>query len=169
MKRIEDEFIEILNQYQGILHKVNLIYFKNEVDRQDNFQEIIYQLWKSFPYLKNKNNIGSWIYAISINTSLKRIRSKTRIEFHEKMPDIKDNNEDIIDKISQNENLQRLINALQDLNDLDKSLMFLYLEDKSYEEIANILGISKSNVGTKINRIKNHLKTKFKSVYYGNK
>ena len=70
MKSLKEEFLEILLNYQGILHKVSLVYFKNKSDREDNIQEIIYQLWKSFPTIKNHNSIGSWIYAVSINISL---------------------------------------------------------------------------------------------------
>ena len=77
MKSLKQEFLEILSNYQGILHKVNIIYFRNTSDREDNFQEIIFQLWKSFPGLKNKNSIGSWIYAVSINTSISKIKKES--------------------------------------------------------------------------------------------
>jgi DNA-directed RNA polymerase specialized sigma24 family protein len=83
MKSTKDEFLEILSNYQGILHKVSFVYFKNKPDREDNLQEIIYQLWKSFPSLKNQNSIGSWIYAVSINTSISRIKKVSRIEYRE--------------------------------------------------------------------------------------
>ena len=81
MKSSKEEFLEILSNYQGILHKVNLIYFSNKSDREDNLQEIIYQLWKSFPGLQNKNSIGSWIYAVSINTSISKLKKKSRIVY----------------------------------------------------------------------------------------
>ena len=87
MKILEKEFLEIISNYQGILHKVNLIYFRNEAERKDNFQEIIYQLWKSYPKLQNKNSIGSWIYAVSINTSISRIKRNARIEYHDSLPE----------------------------------------------------------------------------------
>ena len=82
MKSLKDEFLEILSNYQGILHKVNLVYFRNQADREDNFQEITYQLWKSYPSLQNKSSIGSWIYAVSINTSISRLKKKSRIEYY---------------------------------------------------------------------------------------
>jgi len=87
MKSLKEEFLEILSNYQGILHKVNLIYFRNKADREDNFQEIMYQLWKSFPGLQNRNSIGSWIYAVSINTSISRLKKEARIEYREKLPE----------------------------------------------------------------------------------
>lgn len=165
---MEEEFIEILSQYQGILHKVNLIYFKNSIDRQDNFQEIVYQLWKSFPNVKNKKSIGSWIYAISISTAISTLRKKSKIEIHDNLPEIRDL-DNHFDKLINNDNLRLLIEAIQSLNEIDKSIMFLYLEDKSHEEISEILGISKTNVGTKINRIRIFLKNKFNTQNHGNK
>lgn len=161
MKSVKDEFLEILSNYQGILHKVCLVYFKNKPDREDNFQEIIYQLWKSFPSLKNHNSIGSWIYAVSINTSISRIKKVSRIEYRETIPELQDN-ANVIDEMSMNESLQLLLNAIYNLDEVDKSIMLLYLEEKSYDEIAEIIGISKSNVGVRINRAKEFLKQNLK-------
>ena len=157
MKSLKEEFLEILSNYQGILHKVNLIYFRNKPDREDNFQEIIYQLWRSFPKLQNKNSIGSWIYKVSINTSISRLKKDSRIEYREKLPESIDKF-DLIEELSFNETSRRLLQAIYNLNEIDKSIMLLYLEEKSYDEIAEILGISKSNVGVRINRAKEALK-----------
>ena len=161
MKSLKEEFLEILSNYQGILHKVSLVYFKTKPDREDNLQEIIYQLWKSFPSIKNHNSIGSWIYAVSINTSLSRVKKMSRVEYRETIPELSDKS-DIIEKISINESLQLLLNAIYNLDEVDKSIMLLYLEEKSYDEIAEIIGISKSNVGVRINRAKELLKQNFK-------
>jgi len=157
MESSKEEFLEILSNYQGILHKVSLIYFRNKSEREDNFQEIIYQLWKSFPQLKNKNSIGSWIYAVSINTSIYRLKKESRIEYREKLPESVDKF-DLIEELSFNETSRRLLKAIYNLNEIDKSIMLLYLEEKSYDEIAEILGLSKSNVGVRISRAKELLK-----------
>ena len=132
---------------------MNLIYFRNPTDREDNFQEIVYQLWKSFPSLQNKNSLGSWIYAVSINTSLLRLRNEARIEYREDPPDSIDKT-DILEELSKNEHCSLLLKAIYKLNEMDKSVMLLYLEEKSYAEIAEILGISLSNVGVRISRAK---------------
>ena len=161
MKSLKEEFLEVLLNYQGILHKVSLVYFKNKSDREDNIQEIIYQLWKSFPTIKNHNSVGSWIYAVSINISLSRIKKESRIEYREKVPELAEKS-DILDKITVNESLQILLNAIYNLNEIDKSIMLLYLEEKSYDEIAEIIGISKSNVGVRISRAKELLKQNLK-------
>ena len=161
MKSTKEEFLEILSNYQGILHKVSLVYFKNKPDREDNLQEIIFQLWKSFPGLKNHTSIGSWIYAVSINTSISRIKKVSRIEYRETIPEIPDKS-NVIDEMSMNESFQLLLAAIYNLDELDKSIMLLYLEEKSYDEIANIIGISKSNVGVRINRAKELLRQNLK-------
>ena len=166
MKSTKEEFLEILSDYQGILYKVNLVYFKNETDREDNLQDIIYQLWKSFPGIKNHKSMGSWIYAVSINTSISRVRKVSRIEYRDTVPDLPDTS-DIIDKISMNDSLQLLLNAIYNLDEIDKSIMLLYLEEKSYDEISEILGITKSNVGVRINRAKEILKQNIKSSSHG--
>ena len=163
MRSIKDEFLEILKNYQGILHKVNLVYFHNPSDREDNFQEIVYQLWKSFPALKNKNSLGSWIYAVSINTSLMRLRKEQRIEYRKELPDFIDKT-DMVEDLSKNEQFSLLMQAIYKLNEIDKSIMLLYLEEKSYTEIARILGISLSNVGVRISRAKELLKQNLKHV-----
>ena len=166
MDYTKEEFIDILSSYQGILHKVSLVYFKNLHDREDNLQEIIYQLWKSYPSLKNHSSIGSWIYAVSINTSISRVKKVSRIEYRETIPELPDKSS-FVDEMSKNESLQLLLDAIYNLDELDKSIMLLYLEEKSYDDIAEIIGITKSNVGVRINRAKELLKHYFNTKGYG--
>lgn len=160
---LKTEFLEILANYQGILHKVNLIYFRNEDDRRENFQEVVFQLWKSFPRLKNKNSIGSWIYRIAINTSITKIKSETNIVLNESIPDIRTDSS-ALDKMMKNEAVQELMTAIRQLNAIDKAIMLLYLEEKSYEEIAEVIGITVSNVGARISRAKERLKQTLKNL-----
>jgi len=160
---LKTEFLEILANYQGILHKVNLIYFRNEDDRRENFQEVVFQLWKSFPRLKNKNSIGSWIYRIAINTSITKIKSETNIVLNESIPDIRTDSS-ALDKMMENEAVQELMTAIRQLNAIDKAIMLLYLEEKSYEEIAEVIGITVSNVGARISRAKERLKQTLKNL-----
>lgn len=157
MKLLEQDFLKILSSYQGIIHKVNLIYFRSDMDKQDNFQEVVYQLWRSFPTLKNREKLASWIYAVAINTSISKIRKDSKLEFYDSIPDYR-----VVEQYEydDNANYQKLINALYKLNEIDKSIMLLYLEDFSYEEIAEIAGMSASHVGVKIHRLKNQLQKK---------
>lgn len=100
MNAAKEEFLKIISDYQGILYKVSLVYFKNATDREDNIQEIIYQLWKSYPNLRNRESIGSWIYKVAINTSLSRIKKAARIEYREKIPEVQDES-DVAEEISE--------------------------------------------------------------------
>lgn len=101
------------------------------------------------------------IYAVSINTSISRIKKVSRVEYRETVPDFPDST-NVIDEISMDESLKLLISAINNLDVVDKSIMLLYLEERSYDEIAGIIGISKSNVGVRINRAKESLKLNFK-------
>lgn len=156
MKSNQKEFLKIISDYQGIIHKVNLIYFSSDTDKQDNFQEVVYQLWRSFQTLEDKSKLASWIYAVAINTSISKIRKDAKLVFTTDIPDIPYTHSS--DDIEKNINYQRLLDALHTLNKTDRSIMLLYMEDYSYEEIAEIIGISSSNVGVKIYRLKEQLK-----------
>jgi RNA polymerase sigma-70 factor, ECF subfamily len=166
MKSTREDFLELLNNYQGILYKVSLVYFRNRHDREDNLQEIIFQLWKSYPTLKNHQSVGSWIYAVAINTSIARVKKNFRIEYREKMPELTDPS-NFVEEMAQNESLQLLLDAIHGLDEVDKSIMLLYLEEKSYEEIAEIIGITKSNAGVRINRAKERLKQNLNNTSHG--
>jgi RNA polymerase sigma-70 factor (ECF subfamily) len=131
------------------------MYRDNKEDQEDLFQEIVYQLWKSYPSFKGESKVSSWIYRIALNTAMAVYRKgKVRIDYYEKFPEQIDNHNE--KNISQNE--ERLFWALRQLNDSEKALMSLYLEDFSYQEIAEITGISESNTGVRLNRIKNKLR-----------
>lgn len=158
MKTQKEEFLKVLRSYQGIIHKVNLVYFLVPEDREDNFQEVAYRMWKGYPALKNKDKIASWIYAIAINTSISKIRKDSRyvlsdnVELNIASLPINNNN-----SIEENIDFKRLLNAIRQLKEVDKSIMLLYVEDYSYNEIGEIIGISTSNVGARINRAKKQL------------
>ncbi|MDR1895521.1 MAG: RNA polymerase sigma factor [Prevotellaceae bacterium] len=160
MKSNQEEFLEIISAYQGIIHKVNLIYFKSNADKQDNFQEVVYQLWRSFLSLKDKNKLASWIYAVAINTSISKIRKDSKLVFTDDLPDF--SYVETTNNIEHNEHYCSLLDALQKLNEVDRSIMLLYMEDYSYENISEIVGISTSNVGVKIHRVKEQLRKMLK-------
>ena len=152
---MEKEFLEVIHDHQGIVHKVCRVYRDNKEDQEDLFQEIIYQLWKSYSGFKGESKISSWIYRIALNTAIAVYRkSKISIDYYEEFPEhIHPSNDKTI-----SENEERLFWALRQLNDSEKAVISLYLEDFSYQEIAAITGLSESNVGVRLNRIKNKLK-----------
>lgn len=156
MKKNQEEFLKMLYAYQGIIHKVNQIYFRSKADKEENFQEVVYQLWRSFLSFQNREKPASWIYTVAINTSISKIRKDSRFEFFHDLSDVTD----IIDpheRQESNADFSKLLNALYRLKEIDRSIMLLYIEDYSYSEIGEIIGISSSNVGARINRAKKQL------------
>ena len=131
------------------------MYRDSKEDQEDLFQEIVYQLWKSYPSFRGEAKLSSWIYRIALNTAMVVYRkSRPVIDYLENYPEKIHPQSDT----KTTENDERLFWALRRLSDTEKALVSLYLEDFSYAEIAMIAGISESNVGVKLNRIKAKLK-----------
>ncbi len=160
-----DNFLLVIESYKGILYKVANSYCRNAEDRKDLIQEIILQLWKSFDNYNEKFKYSTWIYRISLNVSISFYRkenSRKRISNSLTM-DIFDFTETEISDEKET-NLGLLNQIISELNDLDKALMLLYLEERSYTEISEIIGITETNVSTKISRIKTKLKKEFNQL-----
>ncbi|MBE8720367.1 RNA polymerase sigma factor [Sphingobacterium pedocola] len=151
----EAVFLTLISEHQGIIHKICRLYRDIREDREDLFQEITFQLWKSHETFKNESKISTWIYRIALNTAIASFRKKKHaIEYSPVLPDLADEQPDEELAFRQ----ERLFNALKRLNDADKAIITLYLEDLSYQQIAEITGISENNVGVKLNRIKIKIK-----------
>jgi RNA polymerase sigma factor (sigma-70 family) len=157
----EEEFINTVKSNEGIIYKIVRIYTFNRQDEQDLYQEIIYQLWKSFKSFKNYSKISTWIYKIALNTAIghlvKEKRSGRKITF-----------EDVILQTTEHEDREKkekvesLYAEIKKLNPIDKGIMLLYLEGNNYEELATITGFTYSNIATRLSRIKQKLTLKFK-------
>lgn len=157
-------FQEIIEQNKGILFKVARTYCQNEDDRQDLIQEMMIQIWKSIHRYKKQFKISTWLYRISLNVAISFYRKQsTRANkytvLNEQTAQIP-----MDDKTEDERQLNLLEQFINELKEIDKALMILYLEDKDHAEIAEILGISVSNVGTKIGRIKDKLKKRFSQL-----
>ncbi len=153
----KDKFIQEIKENERLINKVASFYTDCKYDRDDLVQEIIYNLWKSFETFKQHSSISTWMYRVAMNVSILYLKkSKKRItsvpishgvlNFPETTPD------------DFEEKLQLLQKHIKDLNLLDKGILMLLLESKSHEEIAEIVGISKTNVGTRLSRIKEKLR-----------
>jgi len=155
------QFHKLIEQHKGILFKVARTYCQQEEDRQDLIQEIRIQIWKSLDKYNDKYQISTWLYRISLNVAISFYRKNAKR--HENTTSLNEQVSDVeeIDSTEKEEQLKQLMSFIYTLNDLDKALMLLYLESKTHIEIADILGVSKSNVGTKIGRIKEQMKTHF--------
>lgn len=152
---MEKEFLKTIHDHQKIIYKVCRMYRDSKEDQEDLYQEIVYQLWKSFPSFKNESKVSSWLYRIALNTSMAIYRkSKPIIDYYEEFPEhIHPSGEAVV-----SENEDRLFAALRLLNDSEKAVISLYLEDFNYQEIAEITGLSENNIGVRLNRIKSKLK-----------
>lgn len=153
----KDLFITTINEHQGLIFKIASVYTNTGEDRNDLRQEIIFQLWKSFDSFNQKSGITTWMYRVAMNTAIYHIKIGKRkiksIPLDEQFADIHET-----DDLETEEKWQLLKRHIDNLNLLDKGIVILYLENKSYEEIAQVIGISASNVGTKLSRIKEKLK-----------
>lgn len=156
---MEQQFVETINQHQGILHKVCRIYCHNTIEREDLFQEMVLQLWKAFPSFRSEAKITTWMYRIALNTAISGLRKKriNTTELDNILYQVEDKSEP-----STEDDLQQLYKAINLLTDIEKSIILLYLEDKPYEEIADITGITANYVAVKMSRIKEKLKNNIK-------
>jgi RNA polymerase sigma-70 factor (ECF subfamily) len=154
----EYKFTQIIKDHEGVIFKITTIYTNNSEDQKDLYQEIVYQLWKAYDSFRGDSKISTWMYRVGLNTAISRLKKEKR-----------KGNETGIDKVIMRqsehydtefeERLKKLYAHIHNLNELDKGLMLLLLEGKKYEEISRITGLSPSNVGTKIARIKQKLKS----------
>ncbi len=163
MKDLEQAFIQLIQQHDKIIYKVLTVYANDRNDKADLYQEILLQLWKAFPSFRADSKPSTWIYRIALNTVVAAFRkSKRQIvstalnEAVFQMPDWKDEQLEA--------SIQMLYRQINQLNPINKAIVLLYLEEKSYDEIAEITGISVSNVGTKLSRIKQKLRDE-KPIY----
>jgi len=155
---LEKEFLQIIKSNQGIIHKVCNIYCDDQEDRNDLFQEIVAQLWKSFPSFRNESKFSTWMYRVALNTAITTFKKEKRRPDQNQLTyenfQIKDENYNS----ETEENIKHLHRAVSQLTGVEKSIILLFLEDKKYEEIAEITGITQNYVRVKMNRIKKKLK-----------
>lgn len=161
MQKDQNKFIKMVNENQAIIKKVCFVYTNNIDDRLDLKQEIIIQLWKAYQKFNHRSKLSTWIYRIALNTAISNFRKAKR-----KIPckELKPNDYQIPgieNDFEMKENIIKIYRLIYQLNDLDKAIILLYLDDQSYSVIAGIVGISETNVATKISRIKSKLKDQF--------
>ncbi len=155
----EIEFLQLLSQNQGIIGKVCSIYCNQKEDYEDLFQEITYQAWKGYATFRGDSKFSTWLYRIALNTAISSFRKRRpTIDFVEVLPDTVFTGTNEID-----EQKQQLIAAIKQLNESERAIIALYLEEMSYQEIAEVIGTTDNNIGVKINRIKNKLHQILKS------
>jgi len=150
----EQPFLDMMREHQGIIHKVCRLYRDRPEDREDLFQEITYQLWKSFPGYRGESKPSTWMYRIALNTAIASYRKKgPALSYESVLPDYPDEEQSEELVIRQ----EKLFSVLKQLNDSEKAIIALYLDEFSYRQIAEVIGTSENNIGVKLNRIKNKI------------
>jgi len=158
-------FNQWLHQYKALFFKVIRAYAFTAMDRDDLFQEITLQAWRSIPSFQQKSSVSTWLYRISFNTA---ITWSHKARKHRNTDEMIENIEQVLVEKEvaspDDERLNWLYKEISYLDEVDRSITLLLLEGSSYKEIAVILGISESNVGVKVHRIKKALTLKSKKI-----
>lgn len=161
-KKVSEEFLELVVRHQGIIHKVCNSYCGKADNKLDLYQEIIYQLLKAYPSYRGDSKISTWMYRVALNTAITGFRKEKKNEFIRVPEDrlLSIANPDTED----DEKISLLYTAINQLSKIEKAIILLYLEEYSYQEIAEIIGITTSNVGVKLTRIKTRLELIIKEL-----
>ena len=152
---IEQEFLSVIREYERVIYKVCYLYTTPTATLNDLYQDVVLNLWKAFPKFRRECKISTWIYRIALNTCISFIRKEKNIPEIVTLTQEADRSEEDDETQTMLQQLYRMINRL---GQLEKSIILLYLEEKSYEDISEITGLTVTNVATKLNRIKDKLK-----------
>ena len=151
------EFVELIHEHQGILHRVCWIYALDTADRQDLFQDMVMQLWRSFASFRGESSFSTWMYRVALNTALMHRRKNSRTIQLESSVD-----EEVASSrpgdAQLEEDVELLYRSIQELPQLDRAIILLYLEQRGYDEIAEITGLTRTNVSVRIVRAKDRLR-----------
>jgi RNA polymerase sigma factor (sigma-70 family) len=157
IRESEKHFEKLVKEHELLIYKICRMYAYTVADRQDLFQEIVIQLWNAFPKFKGQSKLSTWLYRVAINTAITGLRKKKDFIQSYEHADLPTNiSEDSSGHVE--ERLQEMYKAIEKLNQIEKAIVMLYLEDKTYEEMEDILGISQGNLRVKMNRVKDKLR-----------
>ena len=152
---LDSGFINLINEHIAIAHRVSRIYFRDEADQDDAVQEMMFQLWKAYPGFEGNSKFSTWMYRVCLNTALTyRRNNKKRVS-----ESLKEEHHQIgtADSKSEEERSKLLYQAIETLSPLNKAIILLYLDDMSYDEIAEVTTLTKSNVSVRLVRIRKEL------------
>ncbi|MGA9212794.1 RNA polymerase sigma factor [Kaistella sp.] len=158
MSSLEKEFLEQIEKHKGVIFKISKMYMDNYDDQKDLFQEITFQVWKAYPTFEGKSQFSTWLYRVALNTAIIFLKSEKKRSFikNDEVENFKIVADDYDD--DQEKKLAKMYKAIQQLNEIDKALIFYYLQGYSGKEIAENMGISEVNARVKLNRAKEKLK-----------
>ena len=153
---LEQAFIQMIRKNEKIIYKVCSFYVSEQSPMEDLYQETVLNLWKSFPNFRNESSFSTWIYRIALNSCISGIRKDSK---HRRQVPLALSEEIAFEPDSMEEEIRELYQLIYQLKNVERAIILLWLEEKSYQEIAEITGLSLSNVATKLKRIKENLKT----------
>ena len=151
--RLDGDFLALLNEYRGAIHRVSRTYAASAAEREDLVQEIVYQLWRAFPSFRRESAGLTWVYRIALNTAITGLRRRARQPVQVPLADGADVPSPPASAGS-DPRTELLYRVVRSLGDIDRALVMCYLEDLSYRQIGEVLGISESNVGARLSRAK---------------
>lgn len=155
MENVEQEFVSMIRTYERVIYKVCYVYATPYASLGDLYQEVVINLWKAFPKFRKECKLSTWIYRIALNTCISFMRKEKNLPEIISLTQSFDRMEDDDETQAMLRQLYRMIDRL---GQLEKSIVLLYLEEKSYEEIAEIIGLTVTNVATRLSRIKDKLR-----------
>ena len=155
-KELEKEFLDMIEAQKRTIYKVCYMYANDQDDLNDLFQETVLNLWKSFPSYRGDSKLTTWVYRIAMNTCITFLRHENH------RPQTVPMTANVASQMAADEDtaarLQELYRLINRLGKLERALILLWLEERSYQEMADILGLSKTNVAVKLNRIREKLR-----------
>ena len=149
---LEKEFVDMVKQSENVIYKVASFYATRENPISDLYQEVVINLWKNFSSFRGESKYSTWVYRVAINTCISFYRR------NKNKPVYVDLSFDVPEQVENNDNIRQLYALIDKLEKIERALILLYLDDKPYNEIAEITGLTVSNVATKLSRIKEKLK-----------
>ena len=150
----ESQFLEGIDKHQGLLNKICFVYAGGSFSREDLYQEIILQLWKSYPSFRGRSEFSTWMYRVALNTAISLTKRPSFFVSLDKAPE---ESYDIERSMNFSEDVRILYRAIARLEKIEKAVILLWLEDRSYGEISEIVGISEKNVSVRLVRIRSKL------------
>ncbi len=160
-KHKEAKFLQLIHKHQSIIHKICFLYCRNNSDKEDLYQEITLQLWKSFSSFKGQAAFSTWMYRVALNTAITITRKPSMFVDTQKVAVVP---YEIDNTLEFSEDVKILYKAISQLNKVEKGIILLWLEEKSYEYIAKTIGITVKNVSVKLVRIKSKLAEIIKKI-----
>jgi RNA polymerase sigma factor (sigma-70 family) len=157
------EFEQQVRMHEALLHKVCRLYAHTDADRQDLFQEIVIQLWRSYPKFRGEAKRSTWMYRVALNTAITGLRRKKDFINSYDPATLPVHLADDNSALLKEEKLQEMYVAIAQLNEVERAIVMLYMDDKSYEEMEEILGMAQGNLRVKMTRIKEKLRQLTKS------